>query len=76
MFADLEAGGVAIAHNGNLTNFLTLREQLVADGAIFQSTSDSEVILHLIARSRKGRGGRPLHRRPVARSRAATPWWR
>jgi len=55
MFADLEAGGVALAHNGNLTNFLTLREQLVAEGAIFQSTSDSEVILHLIARSRKVR---------------------
>jgi amidophosphoribosyltransferase len=55
MFADLESGGIALAHNGNLTNFLTLREQLVADGAIFQSTSDSEVILHLIARSRKAR---------------------
>jgi amidophosphoribosyltransferase len=55
MFADLLAGGIAIAHNGNLTNFLTVREQLVEDGAIFQSTSDSEVILHLIARSRKGR---------------------
>jgi amidophosphoribosyltransferase len=55
MFADLEAGGIALAHNGNLTNFLTLRHQLVAEGAIFQSTSDSEVILHLIARSRRGR---------------------
>jgi len=55
MFADLESGGVALAHNGNLTNFLTLREQLVAEGAIFQSTSDSEVILHLVARSRKAR---------------------
>jgi amidophosphoribosyltransferase len=53
MFADLEAGGIALAHNGNLTNFLTLREQLVAEGAIFQSTSDSEAILHLIARSRR-----------------------
>jgi amidophosphoribosyltransferase len=53
MFADFETGGVALAHNGNLTNFLTLRQQLVADGAIFQSTSDSEVILHLLARSRK-----------------------
>src|SRR5215469_11893533 len=55
MFADLEAGGVALAHNGNLTNFLTLREQLVADGRIFQSTSDSEVILQLLARSRRPR---------------------
>jgi amidophosphoribosyltransferase len=55
MFADLEAGGVAIAHNGNLTNFLTLRERLVAEGRIFQSTSDSEVIIHLIAMSRKAR---------------------
>jgi len=55
MFADLEAGGVALAHNGNLTNFLSLRERLVSEGAIFQSTSDSEVILHLIARSRKAK---------------------
>jgi amidophosphoribosyltransferase len=46
---------VALAHNGNLTNFLALREQLVSEGAIFQSTSDSEVILHLIARSRKAK---------------------
>ncbi|MBL8773182.1 MAG: amidophosphoribosyltransferase [Phenylobacterium sp.] len=53
MFADLEAGGIALAHNGNLTNFLTLREQLVSEGSIFQSTSDSEAILHLIARSRR-----------------------
>jgi amidophosphoribosyltransferase len=55
MFADLDSGGIALAHNGNLTNFLTLRHQLVEDGAIFQSTSDSEVILHLIARSRKAK---------------------
>jgi amidophosphoribosyltransferase len=55
MFADLEAGGIALAHNGNLTNFHTLREQLVQEGAIFQSTSDSEAILHLIARSRRPR---------------------
>ena len=55
MFADLDTGGVAIAHNGNLTNFLTVRERLVAEGTVFQSTSDSEVIIHLIARSRKPR---------------------
>ena len=55
MFADLDSGGIAIAHNGNLTNFLSLRRELVEQGAIFQSTSDSEVILHLIARSRKAR---------------------
>jgi len=55
MFADLDTGGIAIGHNGNLTNFLFLRNQLVAEGSIFQSTSDSEVILHLIARSRKAR---------------------
>lgn len=53
MFADLDSGGIAIAHNGNLTNFKYLRHKLVAEGAIFQSTSDSEVILHLIARSRQ-----------------------
>ncbi len=51
LFAELEVGGIAIAHNGNLTNGLTLRRQLIADGAICQSTSDTEVVLHLIARS-------------------------
>src|SRR5262249_5175209 len=51
LFAELNAGGFAIAHNGNLTNGLTLRRQLVGEGAIMQSTSDTEVILHLLARS-------------------------
>jgi amidophosphoribosyltransferase len=45
-------GNLAIAHNGNLTNAKSLREELVNDGAIFQTTSDTEVILHLIARSK------------------------
>jgi amidophosphoribosyltransferase len=51
MFAELAAGGFAVAHNGNLTNGLTLRRELVRNGSIMQSTSDSEVILHLVARS-------------------------
>jgi len=45
-------GHLAVAHNGNLTNAHILREKLVDDGAIFQTTSDTEVILHLIARSK------------------------
>ncbi len=51
IFADLKTGGFAIAHNGNLTNSRFLRDKLVNDGAIFQSTMDTEVILHLLARS-------------------------
>jgi amidophosphoribosyltransferase len=51
MFADLAGGGLAIAHNGNLTNARSLRRDLVRDGAIFHSTSDTEVIIHLAARS-------------------------
>lgn len=45
------AGNLALAHNGNLTNTQALRRQLQAEGAIFQSTSDSELFLHLVARS-------------------------
>jgi amidophosphoribosyltransferase len=52
LFADLQFGGLAIAHNGNLTNARLLREELVKDGAIFQSTSDTETILQLMARAR------------------------
>ncbi len=55
LFAELAAGGLAVAHNGNLTNGLTLRRQLIAQGAICQSTSDTEVILHLVARSQRGK---------------------
>ncbi|MSR22773.1 MAG: amidophosphoribosyltransferase [Gemmatimonadetes bacterium] len=46
-------GDLTIAHNGNLTNAQALRGRLVAEGALFQTSSDSEVIVHLIARSRK-----------------------
>ncbi|HLH10766.1 MAG TPA: amidophosphoribosyltransferase [Methylovirgula sp.] len=55
LFAELSSGGFAVAHNGNLTNGLTLRRELVNDGAIFQSTTDTEVILHLVAKSRRTR---------------------
>jgi amidophosphoribosyltransferase len=55
LFAELNAGGFAVAHNGNLTNGLTLRRELVRHGAMMQSTTDTEVILHLVAQSRRGR---------------------
>jgi amidophosphoribosyltransferase len=52
LFADLAAGGFAIAHNGNISNAMFLKRDLVQKGAIFQSTSDTEVIIHLVATSR------------------------
>jgi amidophosphoribosyltransferase len=55
LFAELDGGGFAVGHNGNLTNGLTLRRQLVRDGALMQSTTDTEVILHLVARARRNR---------------------
>jgi amidophosphoribosyltransferase len=55
LFAELSAGGLAVAHNGNITNGLTLRRELISQGAICQSTSDTEVILHLVSRSKKNR---------------------
>lgn len=55
LFAELNAGGFAIGHNGNLTNGITLRRQLVRDGAMMQSTTDTEVILHLVAKSSRNR---------------------
>ena len=52
-FADLHIGGLSVAHNGNLTNALLLRETLVKDGAIFRTTSDTETIVQLIAKSKR-----------------------
>jgi len=52
-FADLHGGAISIAHNGNLTNALSLRDQMVREGAIFQTTSDTETIVQLVARSKK-----------------------
>tara|TARA_B100000686_G_scaffold99911_1_gene107144 strand:- start:2021 stop:3457 length:1437 start_codon:yes stop_codon:yes gene_type:complete len=52
-FADLYGGGITIAHNGNLTNAIGLRENLVKDGAIFRTTSDTETIVQLIAKSKR-----------------------
>lgn len=52
LYADLASGGFAVAHNGNISNARHLRNELVQKGAIFQSTSDTEVIIHLVATSR------------------------
>ncbi len=54
LFSMLHSGGFALAHNGHITNAYTVREQLVEAGALFQSTSDTEVLIHLIARARGG----------------------
>ncbi len=53
LFAELDGGGIAVAHNGQFTNAMTLRRSLIKRGSIFQSTSDSEVVLQLIAKSRE-----------------------
>lgn len=52
LYADLASGGFAVSHNGNISNAATLRGDLVRKGSIFQSTSDTEVIIHLVATSR------------------------
>ena len=54
-FADTHNGGIGISHNGNLTNAITLREKLVKEGAIFHTTSDTETIVQLIAKSKRDR---------------------
>ena len=54
-FADTNAGGIGVAHNGNLTNSIHLRNKLVEDGAIFYTTSDTETIVQLIAKSKRAK---------------------
>ena len=54
-FADLHLGGIGIAHNGNLSNALLLRKELVKNGSIFQTTSDTETIVQLIAKSKRSK---------------------
>jgi amidophosphoribosyltransferase len=51
LYAELSSGGFAVAHNGNISNAMTLRRELVSHGSIFQSTSDTETIIHLVATS-------------------------
>ncbi len=55
LFADLADGGFSVCHNGNLTNALSLRKKLVKEGAIYQTTSDTEIVLHLVSRSPRTR---------------------
>ena len=52
-FADLHLGGISIAHNGNITNAIHIREKMVRDGSVFQTTSDTETIIQLIAKSKR-----------------------
>jgi len=59
LFAELETGGFAVGHNGNLTNAMEIRKDLVRRGCLFQSTTDSEVIIHLMA---IGRGSNVVDR--------------
>ena len=54
-FADLYGGGISLAHNGNLTNAIDLRDGLVKDGAIFRTTSDTETIVQIIAKSKRAK---------------------
>ncbi len=54
-FADLHTGGFSIAHNGNLSNALHIRKKLVKEGSIFQTTSDTETIVQLIAKSKRSK---------------------
>ena len=54
-YADTNAGGIAVSHNGNLTNAITLRNKMVENGSIFYTTSDTETIVKLIAKSKRSK---------------------
>jgi amidophosphoribosyltransferase len=62
LYSELNSGGFALAHNGHITNAYTIKEALVEKGALFQSTSDTEVVLHLVARA----GGKDITERFVS----------
>ena len=74
IYADLACGGVALAHNGNLTNALTLRQKLVQQGCLFQSTTDTEVIIHLLAIDSEQHHNRAVLPAPCARWREPIHW--
>jgi amidophosphoribosyltransferase len=86
LFADLHLGGFALCHNGNLTNALGLRRELVRQGSLFQSTMDTEVIIHLMATSKAGgvidrvidalRQVEGAYSLVALTKRAPIPWWR
>ena len=71
LFADLESGGFAVAHNGNLTDARRIRRELVRRGSIFQSTTDTEVIVHLVATAA---GPRLLDRLAAALGKVTGAW--
>ena len=73
LFAELDGGGFAVGHNGNLTNGLTLRRQLVREGAMMQSTTDTEVILHLVARVADATASSTASSKACASSKAPIP---
>src|SRR5215469_5657195 len=54
LYFDFDFGGFALGHNGNLTNALQLRRQLIRRGSLFQSTTDTETVFHLMATARSG----------------------
>ena len=73
-FANTRSGALSVAHNGNLTNAPELRRELVEEGAIFTSSSDTECLVHLIARSGAADDGGPDPRGARLAPRVHTAW--